>query len=156
MSWDNISCSCREGVFASKEEYDEHLNQKPDKVYCKCSQCFNSTHEWNLHWPKCSGTAKTTTESYNKIIEYLKTIGEIELNTPKALIVRIIASINEGGLLEQLHLIDSTPSYSINEGKVIVDFAGTPKKKRFYKPKEKPQKEKGVDKYEASQFWVND
>ena len=154
--FDNLPCSCREGVFASKEEYDEHLIQEPDKVLCKCGQHFVSQHEWNIHWPKCSGTAKATTEAQNKIIEYLKTIGEIELNTPKAFIVRIIASINEEGLLEQLHLIDSTPSYSINEGKVIVDFAGTPKKKRFYKPKEKPQKEETLTKQETSSFWIND
>ena len=49
------------------------------------------------------------------------------------MIVKITTIINEEGLIEQLNLLDSSATYSINEGKVIVDFVGTARRKQHYR-----------------------
>ena len=134
LSWDNIPCSCREGVFAFKDEYDEHLI--PKQILCACGLEFNSKHEWNIHYMDCPKWVKSrifNMAKTNKVSEFLEKIGEIELKTPKAMIVKITTIINEEGLIEQLNLLDSSATYSINEGKVIVDFVGTARRKQHYR-----------------------
>ena len=135
--WVWLSCDCTKSLFQTKSNYDDHLAER--QVVCRCLAEFKSTHEWNIHYPSCIG-AKPIDSS--KFIDYIKTIGEIELKTNKIIIARLFNQVEENSIEEKtilftLRSIDENLKYEINEGKVIVNLVGTSSKREYYKKSRK-------------------
>jgi hypothetical protein len=112
-------------VFQHQWDYDRHLSSSS---WCRCGKEFSSEHDWLIHkkgnpYADC-GTAKS--EDFDKVLIYFKDLGEIELNTPSFLIVRLKQEVN----IDQIKAIWPDLNITINEGKIIVDYVNRPKSRK--------------------------
>jgi len=128
--WVWLSCDCTESKFQLKSDFDDHLEERV--VICKCLSQLKSTHEWNIHYKTCVGAPVKEPTAF---LEYIKTIGEVELKTPKIIIARLFNRVEERSneektIFARLRAIDESLEYEINEGKVIINLVGITRKPR--------------------------
>jgi hypothetical protein len=138
-----------------QSDYDRHLT---GSNWCRCGKEFSSEHDWLIHkkgniYTDC-GSAKS--EIGDKVLAYFKDLGEIELNTPNFLIVRLKQDIT----FEQIKIVWPDLNVTINEGKVIVDYVNKPKsrnrKRKDSIVKDPIINEEHIKDEEAERFWVED